>query len=52
MTALGIIFIIIGLALVFIRPRFKYGWGGPWRSYIAGPIIVILGILMIVGVFD
>jgi len=52
MTTLGIIFIVIGLALIVVRPKFQYRWGGKWRSYITGPVIIILGILMLAGVFN
>jgi hypothetical protein len=52
LTAFGVAFIVIGLALIFLRPRFNYLWGGKWRSYITGPILIILGILMLAGVFE
>lgn len=52
MTAFGIVFIVIGLVLIFVRPKFQYRWGGKWRSYITGTVIIILGILMLAGVFQ
>ena len=52
MTALGIILIVAGLLVLIVRPRFNYRWGGKWRTYVTAPIVIILGILILLGVFE
>ena len=49
-TVLGIVFILLGIALSFFRPQRIYLWGGKWRSIISGPILIIIGILLLTGV--
>ena len=58
-TIFGLLFIVIGLVLIILQftpdLRIKLGIfgfrrGGGYRGIIGGPILIILGILMLMGV--
>ncbi len=50
MTALGIVFIGVGVILTTLQPRFKLNLSRGKLRGIGGPILVILGILILTGV--
>jgi len=52
MTAIGIALIVIGIVLIFLQPRLKVeAHRGKIRG-IGGPILIVLGILMLTGVIQ
>lgn len=55
MTALGVILIIAGIALLFIHPRLerpRTGLTGLRIRGTAGPILIVIGILVLTGVIS
>ena len=55
MTILGIVFIVAGIVLFFINPRpqrAKIRFTGLRIRGIAGPILIILGILILTGIIS
>jgi len=50
MTALGIIFIVVGVILTILRPGLKVKLSRGKLRGIGGPILIILGILILTGV--
>lgn len=55
MTLLGSVFIVVGIALFFINPRpqrARIRFTGLRIKGIVGPILIIIGILMLTGVIS
>ena len=55
MDILGIVLIIIGIALMFIGPKpqgVRFSLSGLRIKGIAGPVLIIIGILMLAGVLS
>ena len=61
LTVLGTVFIVIGLVLIILQYTpglrsklgiFGFVRGGGYRGIIGGPILIILGILILTGVMQ
>ena len=55
MNVLGIVFIVLGVMLIFISPKLqqpRLKLTGLRVRGVAGPILIILGILMLTGVIS
>ena len=52
MTILGIVFIVVGVILTVLQTRLKLKLSRGKLRGIAGPILIILGILMLTGVIQ
>lgn len=53
MDILGIVCIVIGVALIFVSPKpqgVRFSLSGLRIKGIAGPVLIIIGILMLTGV--